>query len=146
MSTLSPSTFLIDITPLFMYGCSKRNLDLSATYIGGLTKLTDLCCHLSVMRLKNKDTHEIQNMIDTVLNGEQLTSSFSELIRRTIYQYAEVIFGNFMRLVVTDDLTGAINHIVVHHAHCDYSAAVTVRQHVTLKVNATLHWHELGRM
>lgn len=139
-----PINFLIDITPLFNIGCSKKAIDLTTDYVGGFDKLTDLCCHIALMQLKNYDHDNISNVIGQELSGHSdhgVNSTYTTLIHDVVLKYAHVLHGNFVNILLTSANHRTINHIEVHDARFDFNEITLQRQHVTSQLKATLHWY-----
>lgn len=136
-----PVNFLIDITPLFNIGCSKKAIDLTTDYVGGFDKLTDICCHVAIMQLKNYDHDSISNVIGQALSGQVVHQIYTNTMHDVVLKYTNVLYRNFLNILLNSSHDRKINHIEVHDAHFDFNDTTLQRQHVTSKLKATLHWY-----
>lgn len=136
-----PTNFLIDITPLFNIGCSKKAIDLTTDYVGGFDKLTDLCCHVAIMQLKNYDHDNISNVIGQALSTHAVHRIYTNTMHDVVLKYTNVLYRNFVNILLTSATNRTINHIEVHDARFDFNNTTLQRQNVTTQLKATLHWY-----
>lgn len=136
-----PSNYRIDISPLFHHYCTKNAVELTAEFLGGFGKLTDLSCHIAMTVLKDNDDQQATVILNDAISKQPIDRRYLDMTKKVIMSYAHVLNTNFLNILTGDHRGHLINHVQVHDACHDYIGFHKERVSISGNLKVSVFWH-----
>lgn len=136
--------YMVDITELFLTHCSSRAFNIAASYMGSIVELTELCCHIALLRLQgnNVDTDDIvrKHIVPSILSNVRDHT----LLNKVVNAFSNILQYNFVYMSVPKTLHFDITHIQITDVKTQFPDTEfgDVMPGASLAILAKFYWND----